>query len=217
MIHASADRRVSSSASLIVLPAIPCKPLSRSAERSAWGSTGSVLIARAHETWAARTLPMPHCWTVPIIQRSCLARAAGSVLACLLLAGCSSQLPPGYVMVEDHADARFRAVSADNCVLTLRSETNPRGGDLAFWEKAITQRLTDVRGYHVVSRFEVDNPAARGIEIVFDYTRDGTDYTYLLGLFVKGRAVHVFEAAGQKGRIQKDMAEITKTMQKWPL
>ena len=146
-----------------------------------------------------------------------LACASGSILACLLLAGCTGQLPQGYVRVEDHSGARFRAVSADECVLTLHRERNPKGGDLAFWEKTITQRLTTVRGYALANRMEVDNNSTRGLRMVFDCHRDGIEYTYLLGLFVKGDAVHVFEAAGQKDRMQKDMAEIVKTIQRWPL
>lgn len=138
-------------------------------------------------------------------------------LAFLALAGCRADLPKGYVRVEESGDARMRAVSADECVLTLRSEKNPDGGDLVFWEKTIVSRLTDIRGYKLANRMEVHNGATSGAELIFDYARDGLDYTYVLGLFVKNGQVHVFEAAGEKEKIAKDLAGLTKTMQDWPL
>ena len=135
---------------------------------------------------------------------------------CLALAGCGYHLPPGYVKVEPSRGWRFRAVSAEGAAFTLRTEENPENGDLAFWEKAIKNKLVKVRGYKLADRRETTlKDQTPGVELVFDYSRDGSDYTYSVALFVKGRRVHVFEAAGAKDQMTTDLPEIRSAISQW--
>ena len=140
------------------------------------------------------------------------------VLTAIVAMGCQHTLPPGYVKVDPPWGFDFRAVSADGSALTSRIEENPENGDLAFWEKAITSRLVDVRGYQLAERTEVTlAQKTPGIEMTFDYTRDGIDYLYLLNLCVKGDRVRVFEAAGEKEKIVPELSAIREAIREWPL
>ncbi len=135
-----------------------------------------------------------------------------------LTVGCQYPLPPGYVKVDPPWDVDFRAVSAEGSALTVRTEENPENGDLAFWEKAVRTRLVDVRGYKLAERKDVTHKGGTsGVEMTFDYVADGTDYSYLLTMFVKGDRVHLLEAAGVKEQIEPDLAAIRKSIHDWPL
>jgi len=135
-----------------------------------------------------------------------------------MASGCQYLLPPGFVKVEPTWETRVRAVSADGAAITLRAETNPENGDLAFWEKAILARLVEYRGYKLAERREIKHGnGTPGIEMTFDYQRDGIDYTYVITVLVKGRTVYCIEVAGDKKQIAPQLATIADTVRKWPL
>ena len=138
-------------------------------------------------------------------------------IALLMAAGCQYRLPPGYVEVEPSYHSNFRAVSAEGCALTLRTEDNPKNGDLGFWEKAIQSRLVGVGGYQQVSRQEVMNDKTPGVEILYDYLRPDAAFNYMLTVFVKGGRVYVIEAAGTRERMAQDLPNIREAIQTWPL
>ncbi|MHC4444279.1 MAG: hypothetical protein ACYTF1_12755 [Planctomycetota bacterium] len=140
------------------------------------------------------------------------------VALAVLTTGCAYNLPAGYVKVDPPYDVKFRAVSAEGSALSLRTETNPENGDLAFWDKVIKNRMTEVRGYKIVDHQQTKHKSGlAGIEMTFDYNRDGIDYLYTITLYVKNRRVHVFESAGEKNKISGDLAEIRKAVNTWPL
>lgn len=145
------------------------------------------------------------------ITRCCL-----PALLSLAAAGCQQPLPAGYVQVEPGWERTFRAVSAEGAAFTLRTETNPKNGDLVFWEKAISSRLVEIRGYQLAGRREVKHKTGTpGIEMTYDYKRDGVDYAYLLTVFVRGDKVYVFEGAGTKAQMATDMPKIQQSIQAW--
>lgn len=147
-------------------------------------------------------------------------RYFGAAVLCITLsAGCSGyRLPAGYVKVDPPWDARFKAVSAEGSALTYRVEQNPENGDLAFWEKAITNQLVEVRGYQRTAREEIRNRnGTPGVQMTFDYNQVGVEYVYVLGLYVRWGSVHVIEAAGPKDKFTTDQPEISKAIRDWPL
>ena len=137
----------------------------------------------------------------------------------VLAAGCTGyRLPAGYVKVEPPWDARFKAVSADGSALTYRTEENPKNGNLAFWEKAVTNRLVEVGGYQRTDRQDIHNKnGLAGVQMTFSYAQVGVDYVYVLGLYVRGDRLHVLEAAGPKDKFAADLPEIHKAIIEWPL
>lgn len=133
-----------------------------------------------------------------------------------LLAGCAGTIPQGYVKVDDH-EYRFRAVSADGSAMGLRIEENPENGDLTFWDKAIQRQMVEIKGYRLAARREIKSRSGRdGVEFMFEYRRDGADFTYLVSLFVQGREIRIFEAAGVRDKLATDLPEIRKSIQTWP-
>jgi hypothetical protein len=133
-------------------------------------------------------------------------------------AGCQYPLPAGFVKVEPPYGLRFKAVSAEGEAVTLRVEPNPENGDLAFWEKAVSGRLVAYRGYKLVQRREVRlSSGTPGLEMAFDYQRDGIDYLYLVTLVVKGHSVYCIEAAGEKSRLSPQLPAIQNVIARWPL
>ncbi|HOL24823.1 MAG TPA: hypothetical protein PK235_00905 [Phycisphaerae bacterium] len=148
-----------------------------------------------------------------------LAKYIAALLPAICLYGCTGyRLPAGYVKVEPTYDVQFRAVSAEGSALTYRIEENPENGNLAFWEKAATNRLVEVRGYQLTDRQEVRNEhGTPGVEMTFDYSQIGIDYVYLLTMFVRGDRVHVFEAAGPRETFTPDLPAIRKAIAEWPL
>ncbi len=152
------------------------------------------------------------------MQARCYARYAAAGLLVTLTAGCSHRLPAGYVKVDPPWDARFKAVSAEGSALTYRVESNPENGNLAFWEKATTNRLVEIGGYRRTDRQEIRNQnGAAGVQMTFDYAQVGVDYIYVLALYVRGDRVHVIEAAGPKDKFSADLPEIRKAITDWPL
>jgi hypothetical protein len=137
----------------------------------------------------------------------------------LSAAGCSGyRLPAGYVKVDPPWDAQFKAVSAEGSALVYRTEENPENGNLAFWEKAVTNRLVDVGGYQRTDRQEIRNQnGVPGVELTFNRAQVGADYVYVLALYVRGNRVHVLEAAGPKDKFTADLPEIRKAILDWPL
>lgn len=142
-----------------------------------------------------------------------------AALLALFAAGCSGyRLPAGYVKVDPPGDARFKAVSAEGSALIYRTEENPENGNLAFWEKAITNRLVDVGGYQLNGRQDIRNKnGTPGVEMTFDRAQVGMSYVYVLALYVRGDRVHVLEAAGPKDKFTADLPEIRKAIIEWPL
>ena len=144
-------------------------------------------------------------------------RYALAVLVIGLVAGCQYPMPPGFVKVDPTWDTRVRAVSAEGATITLRAETNPENGDLAFWEKAIMARLVEFRGYKLAERKEIKHGETPGVQLTFDYHRDGIDYAYVITVVVKGRKVYCIEVAGDKKQIAPQLAAIADAVRKWPL
>jgi hypothetical protein len=135
-----------------------------------------------------------------------------------MVSGCQYAMPAGFVKVEPTGDTRLRAVSADGAAITLRAETNPENGDLAFWEKAIRARLVEFRGYKLVDRRDVKHgDKTPGVQMTFDYQRDGIDYTYEITVLVKGRTVYCIEVAGDKKQLAPQLTAVEDAVRKWPL
>lgn len=132
--------------------------------------------------------------------------------------GCAYNLPKGYVKVDSPYDVTFRAISAEGSAFSLRTEANPENGDLAFWDKVIQNRMTQILGYKIANHQDIKHKSGlAGIEMTFEYNRDGINYLYMITLFVKNRNVHVFESAGEKDKITDELPEIRKAVDTWPL
>jgi len=134
-----------------------------------------------------------------------------------LMGGCAGQmdLPKHFVAVraDDLGDYHVRGISADGVVVGLRSEDNPTGGTLEFWSDAVAGELTGGRGYKLM---ETESITARsGLEgrmMTLSTTRSGGEFTYVLGVYIKGPSVLIAEAGGMAGAVEKHLPELREAM-----
>lgn len=142
-----------------------------------------------------------------------------SILAAGLLAGCQPQgkldIPDSFVQLPAYQARPYqtRAVSADGVVLALRTEPNPRNGTLAFWSKAITEKMTTAKGYKLVGSEEVTGSAGqKGRKLHLTRVIKGVDYTYLMAIYVTGQQVEIVEAGGKSEHVQPLMQQLDQSL-----
>ena len=105
--------------------------------------------------------------------------------AAFFLGGCiSMQPPPGFLVIERGLHD-FKAVSADDARLWVRTFGDPHGGELAFWGDVLKKDFVDGRGYTPIAEgTATDGCGRKGIEYVFEVTAYGAVRRYLVALFV---------------------------------
>src|SRR5262245_40224940 len=97
------------------------------------------------------------------------------LLGAVLLAGCGRSFtpatPPGFVDLGDHYGSdEFRAATADGVVIGIRAFPNDPKGEIAFWQRAIENRMRDMGGYALIEKREVKNRAGgTGTELKFGH------------------------------------------------
>jgi hypothetical protein len=127
---------------------------------------------------------------------------ATALLVAATAVGCTHtiDLPSNFVAVEKDAlgDYVARGVSADGVVVALRSENNPKNGTLEFWQRAIKNELVVSKGYKLEKEEAVtDRAGTAGTLLLCTAQRSGTDFTYLLAVYVTSEAVLIAEAGGK--------------------
>jgi len=78
-------------------------------------------------------------------------------------------------------------------------------------------RLVEFRGYKLADRKEIKHGETPGVQMTFDYQRDGIDYAYVITVVVKGRTVYCIEVAGDKRQLASQLTAIADAVRKWPL
>ncbi len=130
--------------------------------------------------------------------------------------GClpTMDMPKDFIQVEkeDLGDYVMRNVSADGVVVALRTMPNMENGTLAFWSKAMINELTG-RGYNLVSNEEVKSTSGLpGSLLTFSTSSRGSEFAYVLGLYVKNDTVIVAEAGGKASNVKEVEQEIRKSL-----
>jgi hypothetical protein len=139
------------------------------------------------------------------------------LIALLMLVGCkTAQMTPpaGFVAVDEvrRGNYDYRAVSADGVVVAVRTEENSRGGDLEFWAKATLNQLQQ-QGYKLVNDEGVTSAAGtKGMLLEFTQKRSGTDYAYIVAVFVRPDRVIVPEAGGKSEMVEPVRPEVVKSL-----
>jgi hypothetical protein len=123
------------------------------------------------------------------------------------LGGCLGEmdLPKHFVSVDKAELGGYlvRGISADGVVVALRSQDNPKGGTLEFWAQAVENELATSRGYKLAdSQAMTASSGLGGKMMTFSTSRSGTDFTYVVGVYVKGDKVLVAEAGGRADAVK---------------
>lgn len=136
-------------------------------------------------------------------------RFALVVSALALCAACGRpfdvRTPPGFVELEDQgSDYAYRATTADGVVVGVRTIDASGGGDLGFWEQAVTLEVRDASGYALLAKKDVrSEDGTPGREIDFGRDQNGKPYSYRVALFTAQGRLYLFEAGGARDAVSR--------------
>jgi len=119
--------------------------------------------------------------------------------------------PNGFFELRDQSEEgyAYRSTSAEGVVLAVRVVDDDGRGSLAFWEKAITQKIRDERGYALLASTDVkaaDGTPGRSLRFAHD--ESGKPFDYWLTVFVGNKRLFIVEAGGDRPAFEKEKATI---------
>ncbi len=135
-------------------------------------------------------------------------------LALLALAGCgrpsTPATPPGFVDLGDsYPDGEYRATTADGAVIGIRAYDNEPQGELAFWTRALENRMRDSGGYALLEKRAVSNRGGlTGTQLRFGHDEGRVPHLYWVTVFVTDKKLFILEAGGVKGEVERQEAQI---------
>lgn len=118
--------------------------------------------------------------------------------------------PPGFVELEDrYSWNEYRATTADGVVIGIRAFDNEPKGELAFWVRAIENRMRDAGGYALLEKKDVKNRGGlTGTELRFGHDEGDEPYLYRVSIFVDEKRVFLVEAGGSKVQMERQAEQI---------
>lgn len=131
-------------------------------------------------------------------------------LSSIALAGCGrpfeAATPSGFVdMGNRYPEGEYRAATADGVVIGIRAFDNDPRGELAFWSKALENRMRIQGGYALLEKRSVKNRGGlEGLELRFGHDEEGEPFLYWVTLFVTDSRIFVIEAGGPKAEMEKE-------------
>ncbi|MCA8952611.1 MAG: hypothetical protein KDE27_24070 [Planctomycetes bacterium] len=140
------------------------------------------------------------------------------VLPSLALAGlafvaaCAApiEISRDFVTLADHDDDDdFRAITADDGRLWLRSFDDPNAAGIDFWAATLEREFVEQRGYELLDQgaaFDADRREGRWLE--FAANVDGERVGYLLAIWVDGGEVRVVEFAARDAVFAARVADV---------
>jgi hypothetical protein len=139
------------------------------------------------------------------------------ILLALVLAaasGCGRSFvpatPQGFVDLGDaYPDGEYRATTADGAVIGIRAFDNDPKGELAFWARALENRMRETGGYALLEkRAVVSRGGLAGTELDFGHDEGRTPHLYRIALFVTDKKIFVIEAGGAKPEMERQAPQI---------
>lgn len=134
----------------------------------------------------------------------------------LALPACSGRYftpatPPGFVDMgsDTYLDGEYRAATADGVVLGIRNIENKPRGELAFWARALENRMRATGGYALLEKRAVTSlGGVPGTQLRFGHDEGNTPHLYWVTLFVTDKRIFVLEAGGTKAEMEKQAPQI---------
>jgi hypothetical protein len=129
-------------------------------------------------------------------------------LLALALSGCGRpfdvKTAPGFVELEDQpASWSYRSISSEGVVVAVRV-LDDQAGDLAFWTRATSLQMTQIRGYTLTeTRDATSRDGTKGSELVFRHDTEDRSYVYRIRLFVTQRRLFVVEVGGDQAQMER--------------
>lgn len=125
-----------------------------------------------------------------------------------VLTGCEPHgmmtLPEHFVEMDvDRSGYTKRGISADGVVVAFQVRENLKNGSSEFWTDAIRSDLTG-RGYRLEKEEDVENSAGQpGKLMTFSAKQQGSQFTYMLAVFVTAQRVVTAEGGGKSEAVAK--------------
>jgi hypothetical protein len=137
-------------------------------------------------------------------------------LVLALAAGCRPYVPatpPGFVdfseKYEDRDGHEYRATTADGMVLGVRAFDNEPKGEIAFWIRAIENKMRDTSGYALLQTRDVkDLDGNPGKQLRFGHDESGVPHLYYVTVFTNDKRVFLLEAGGTKDLVEKHADQV---------
>jgi hypothetical protein len=128
----------------------------------------------------------------------------------IAFAGCGStfeiEAPADFVEREEYdwSSFAYRALNADAVVLGVREIVEENEASLAFWAKAVKNRLQASHAYAVIREEPISAATGEGGTLIRMGREDaGVQYDYWLALFDAGETLYVVEAGGRREAFEK--------------
>jgi hypothetical protein len=118
--------------------------------------------------------------------------------------------PPGFVdLGENYPDGEYRATTADGAVIGIRAFDNDPKGELAFWSRALENRMRETGGYALLEKKAITSRGGlAGTELDFGHDEGRTPHLYRIALFVTDKKIFVIEAGGAKPEMERQASQI---------
>ncbi len=118
--------------------------------------------------------------------------------------------PPGFVDLGDgYPDGEYRATTADGAVIGIRAFDNDPKGELAFWARALENRMRETGGYALLGKHAVTSRGGLvGTELDFGHDEGRTPHLYRIALFVTDKKIFVIEAGGARPEMDRQAPQI---------
>ncbi|MBK8994306.1 MAG: serine/threonine protein kinase [Myxococcales bacterium] len=133
------------------------------------------------------------------------------VLAALPLFGCGHHFetttPQGFVELEDQEAYEYRATTADGLVIAVREIEHDPKGEMAFWTRAIENRMRQRGGYALLGTRDVKTKSGLdGKQLRFGHDESGKPHLYYVTIFLTEDYIFLLEAGGTKELMEKGSA-----------
>ncbi|MCP4162717.1 MAG: hypothetical protein GY760_21860 [Deltaproteobacteria bacterium] len=141
----------------------------------------------------------------------------------ILLSGCEKKKvvidefhqPEGFAVYQSNYQNRSpnRAISSDGVVYRIRKQRNDPVAKLSFWKEALKKRMIDT-GYFFVRESNISTEKQKGYLLELTAPYGEQDYSYMIGIFVKGDEIVIAEATGEILRFKKHRKQIIAAIKK---
>jgi hypothetical protein len=133
------------------------------------------------------------------------------LLAGLPLLGCGHNFeattPQGFVELEDQEAYDYRATTADGLVIAVREIEHEPKGEMAFWTRAIENRMRQRGGYALLGTRDVKTKSGLdGKQLRFGHDESGKPHLYYVTIFLTEDYLFLLEAGGTKELMEKGSA-----------
>ncbi len=152
-------------------------------------------------------------------MRKTLTLMAIASTVAILAGGCMPRgrlaMPEHFVELDEQrrGDYEVRGMSADGVVIGLRRHANLKNGSLPFWQDALRNELVG-RGYQPTGEMEeiTSNGGTTGKLMTFKTTSRGTEFLYVLAMYVQPAQVTTVEAGGKADVVRKHLDALKESM-----